>query len=317
MMGAAGASIRRHGLPLIALGAGLGILLPDLAAATRPWLVAISIVIMLLALLRVEPAAFGAVVRQPRVALLILLWATLGVPLLVWLLLSPLLPAGSPWLAAAVLIGATPTLISGAAFALLLGADAALLTVVALPSNAFAPVWLPLVAAWLGVGAQVEPWAMAERLGLLVGVSFLGATLVGRLAGRGRLRAAAPAIDAWLVLLVSFSAIPCMDAVGHAVRDRPLDFLGMLCFVMALNLSLQVAGYLLFRRAPIQAALSASLVSGARNNVLLLAAIGPPGESDLGLLIAAAQLTLFVMPMLVAPAYRRLRQHRSQGRVPG
>jgi hypothetical protein len=50
--------------------------------------------------------------------------------------------------------------------------------------------------------------------------------------------------------------------------------------------------------------------------VLLLAAIGPPGESDLGLLIAAAQLTLFVMPMLVAPTYRRLRQPAHRHRPP-
>jgi hypothetical protein len=40
--------------------------------------------------------------------------------------------------------------------------------------------------------------------------------------------------------------------------------------------------------------------------VLLLAALGDPGESDLGLIVAAAQLSLFVMPVIVAPAYRRL-----------
>jgi ACR3 family arsenite transporter len=308
MMPALGAAIRRHGLLLIALGAGLGILLPDLAALTRPWLLVLSILTMLLALLRVEPAAFGAVLRQPMHALLILAWVTFAVPLLIWLALSPILPAGSSWLGAAVLIGAAPALMSAAAFALLLGADAALLTVVALPSNALAPVWLPSVAAMLGVGAQVEPWAMAQRLGLLVGASFAGAALVARLAGRARLRSAAPEIDAWLVLLVSVSAIPCMDGVGIALRARPLDFLAMLCFAMLLNLALQALGYLVFRTAPVRTALSAGLVSGTRNNVLLLAAIGPPGESDLGLLIAAAQLTLFVTPMLTAPAFRRLRQ---------
>lgn len=310
MMRTGGTAIRRHGLVLIALGAGLGVLLPDLAAATRPWLLLLSILTMLLALLRVEPAAFGAVLRKPKAALLILGWVSFGVPLLVWLLLSPVFPAGSPWLSAAVLIGASPALMSAAAFALLLGADAALLTVVALPSNAFAPIWLPTVASLLGVGAQVEPWAMAERLAFLVGSSFIGAALVTRFAGRERLRAVAPAIDAWLVLFVSVSAIPCMDGVGLALRERPLDFLAMLCFALALNLLLQMLGYMVFRRAAIRTALSAGLVSGTRNNVLLLAAIGPPGESDLGLLIAAAQLTLFMTPILTAPVYHRLRQAR-------
>jgi len=69
-------------------------------------------------------------------------------------------------------------------------------------------------------------------------------------------------------------------------------------------------GYWLFRAAPTRTALSAGLVSGTRNNVLLLAAIGPPGDSDLGLMVAAAQLTLFITPVLVAPVYRALRTQR-------
>ena len=310
MMTAAGAAIRRYGLVLIAAGAGVGILLPDLASATRPWLLWISIVTMLMALLRVEPAAFGAVLRQPRMALLILAWVTFGVPLLIWLVLTPILPPGSNWLAAAVLIGATPALMSAAAFALLLGADAALLTVVAIPSNAFAPLWLPSVAWLLGVSAQVEPWAMAERLAVLVGASFGGAMLVARCFGRSKLRDGAPAIDAWLVLLVSASAIPCMDGVGVALVARPLEFAAMFGSVLMLNLGLQALGYWLFRAASTRTALSAGLVSGTRNNVLLLAAIGPPGDSDLGLMVAAAQLTLFITPVLVAPVYRALRTQR-------
>jgi BASS family bile acid:Na+ symporter len=310
MSAALGGLIRRHGLALIALGAGLGILLPDLAAATRPWLLWVSIAVMLLALLRVEPAAFGAVLRQPRLAVLILAWVTIGIPLLVWLLLAPFMPAGSAWLAAAVLIGATPSLMSAAAFALLLGADAALLTVVAIPSNALAPIWLPLVAGLLGVGAQLEPWTMAARLALLVGSSFAGAALVARIVGRPALRQAALGIDAWLVLLVSASAVPCMDGVGAALAVRPAEFAAMFAFVLALNLTLQALGYLLFQRAPVRGALSAGLVSGTRNLVLLLAAMGPPGQSDLGLLIAAGQLSLFVTPALVAPAYRAIRARR-------
>ena len=304
----AAAAIRRHGLWLIALGAGLGILLPALAATMRPWLLAISIATMLMALLRIEPRAFGEVLRRPRIALLILGWVTFGVPTLIWLLLAPLLPGGSTWLAAAVLIGATPSLMSAAAFALLMGADAALLTVVAIPSNLFAPLWLPSVALLLGVGAQVEPWAMGQRLALLVGTSFAGAALVIWAIGRPGLRAQAPNIDTMLVGLVTISAIPCMDGVGTALALRPLDFVAMFGFALLLNIGLQIMGYLVFRAAPRRDALSAALVSGTRNNVLLLAAIGPPGESDLGLMIAAAQLALFVAPALVAPSYLRLRR---------
>jgi BASS family bile acid:Na+ symporter len=306
-----GAATRRNGLRFIAAGALAGILLPDLAWATRPWLVAISILVMLCGLLRIEPAAFGQVLRNPGLALLILAWVTLGVPLLAWLVLGALLPVGSDFLTAGVLMSATPSIMSAAAFALLLGADAALLTVVAIPSNALAPVWLPLVAGLLGVGAQVEPWSMALRLVVMVGGSFVGAWLVASLVGRTRLRQAAPAIDAWLVVLVALSAIPCMAGVGPALAARPLSFLGMFSFALALNLALQALGYLVFRVAPVAAALSAALVSGSRNMVLLLAALGAPENSDLVLIVASGQLTLFVMPMLVAPAYRALTRRRA------
>ena len=304
--GGPGAAIRRHGLALIALGAALGIALPGLAAATRPWLVALSVLLMLMALLRVEPAALGGVLRRPLAALLILGWVTLAVPLLVWVALAPLLPEGSAFLNAAVLIAATPSVMSAAAFAILLGADAALLTVVAIPSNALAPLWLPMVAGLLGVGAQVDPAAMTLRLALMVGSGFASAVLLAKLVGRPALRQAAPAIDAWIVLLVAASAVPCMAGVGEALAARPAAFLGMLAFALGLNLALQALGWLVFRRARGGTAAAAGLVSGTRNMVLLLAALGPPGESDLGLIVAAAQLTLFIMPALVAPAYRRL-----------
>jgi BASS family bile acid:Na+ symporter len=306
--------IRRHGMALIGGGALLGILAPPLAEATRPLLLWVSLATMALALLRVEPAALGGVVRRPALALLVLGWVTLGVPLVAYVALAPFLAADSPFLAAAVLIAATPSVMSAAVFAILLGADAALLTLVAIPSNALAPVWLPLTASLMGVSAQVDPWAMALRLAVLVGGSFALAGLALRLVGRATLRARAPAIDTAIVLLVASSAIPCMDGVGAALAARPFGFVAMLGFALALNLALQALGFLVFRAmperifvaSPRQGALSAGLVSGTRNMVLLLAALGDPGDSELGLIVAAAQLSLFVMPAIVAPAYRAL-----------
>ncbi|WP_372491011.1 hypothetical protein, partial [Falsiroseomonas oryziterrae] len=202
------AAIRRHGMALIAGGAVLGIALPPLAEAMRPWLLWITLATMTLALLRVEPAALAGVLRQPRLALLLLVWVTLGVPLVVYAALAPLLPAGSPFLAAGVLIAATPSVLSAAVFAILLGADAALLTVVAIPSNALAPLWLPMNAAAMGVSAQVDPAAMAARLALLVFGSFALAAAAARLAGRPRLRGAAPTLDSSIVVAVTTSSIP-------------------------------------------------------------------------------------------------------------
>jgi BASS family bile acid:Na+ symporter len=298
--------VRRHGMALIAAAALLGIALPGLASVTRPLMLPVSMLAMGLALLRVEPAALRGVLRRPRLALLLLGWVTFGVPLLVFLALAPWLAAGSALLVAAVLIAATPSVLSAAVFAILLGADAALLTVVAIPSNALAPLWLPSVAALMGVSAQIDPFAMALRLAVIVGGAFTMAGIALRLFGRPAIRAAAPPLDTAIVLAVAGSAIPAMDGVGLALAASPLGFLGMLGFALVLNLGLQAVGLLVFLAAPRRAALSAALVSGTRNMVLLLAALPEAGGSEIGLIVAAAQLSLYVMPALVAPAYRRL-----------
>jgi BASS family bile acid:Na+ symporter len=301
--------VRRHGMALIAAAALLGIAWPALAEAMRPLLLPVSLVTMGLALLRVEPAALGGVLRRPRLALVLLAWVTFGVPALVWAVLAPILPPGSAFLVAAVLIAATPSVLSAAVFAILLGADAALLTVVAIPSNALAPLWLPSIAALMGVAAQLDPFEMALRLAIIVGGAFAIAGAAIRALGRPALREAAPRLDTAIVLSVAVSAIPAMDGVGAAVAASPAGFLGMLAFALALNLVLQAVGFLAFLGAPRRAALSAGLISGTRNMVLLLAALPDPRGSGIGLIVAAAQLSLYVMPVLVAPLYRRL-NHR-------
>jgi BASS family bile acid:Na+ symporter len=306
------AAVRRRGNLLIAGGAVVGIALPSLAEATRPLLLPLSTATMLLALLRVEPAALAGVLRRPWLALLVLGWVTAVVPLLVYGVLSAALAPDDPWLRGGVLIAAAPSVMSAAAFALLLGADAALLTVVALPSNALAPLVLPAAAALLGVGASLDPGAMAMRLALLVGIAFGGAALVAVAVGRPRLRAAGGGLDTALVLFVAASALPCMADVGPALREAPGAFAAALGFALGLNLVLQAIGAAVFWRAPARAALSAGLVSGSRNNVLLLAAIAGSADAGLGLVVACAQLTLFIAPAMVAPAYRRLAARRER-----
>ena len=124
--------------------------------------------------------------------------------------------------------------------------------------------------------------------------------------GRTRLRAAGEGLDTGLVVLIAVTALPCMADVGPALAHAPAAFAGAFAFALGLCLVLQAIGAAVFWRAPVRAALSAGLVTGARNNVLLLAAIAGTADAPLGLVVACGQLTLFIMPALVAPIYRRM-----------
>ncbi|MAM72843.1 hypothetical protein [uncultured Tistrella sp.] len=310
--GALTALIRRHGAWLMAAGAGLGILVPDLAAAANPALLPLSCLTMFLALLRVEPAAFVAVLRRPGLGIVVIFWILLACPVLVWCLGRLVLPADDVFLRAMTLIAATPGMMSAAAYGVLLGTDVALLTLVGLPTNILAPVILPAVALLLGGGAAIDPVVTALRLAVMIGASFGGAFLVTALIGRPRIRRAAPAIDTGITLLVAAVGLAVMHGVGPALVAAPGFMTLAILSTLALNLALQATGFAVFGFAilgpvPVQARLSAALVSGNRNMILLLAAISGQGDRPLELIMAAGQLPLYLSPLIVAPLYRRVR----------
>ena len=310
--GALTALIRRHGAWLMAAGAGLGILAPDLAAAANPALLPLSCLTMFLALLRVEPAAFIAVLRRPGLGIVVIFWILLACPVLVWCLGRLVLPADDVFLRAMTLIAATPGMMSAAAYGVLLGTDVALLTLVGLPTNILAPVILPAVALLLGGGAAIDPVITALRLAVMIGASFGGAFLITALIGRPRIRRAAPAIDTGITLLVAAVGLAVMHGVGPALVAAPGFMTLAILSTLALNLALQATGFAVFGFAilgpvPVQARLSAALVSGNRNMILLLAAISGQGDRPLELIMAAGQLPLYLSPLIVAPLYRRAR----------
>lgn len=310
--GALTALIRRHGAWLMAAGAGLGILAPDLAAAANPALLPLSCLTMFLALLRVEPAAFIAVLRRPGLGIVVIFWILLACPVLVWCLGRLVLPADDVFLRAMTLIAATPGMMSAAAYGVLLGTDVALLTLVGLPTNILAPVILPAVALLLGGGAAIDPMVTALRLAVMIGASFGGAFLITALIGRPRIRRAAPAIDTAITLMVAAVGLAVMHGVGPALVAAPGFMTLAILSTLALNLALQAIGFAVFGFAilgpvPVQARLSAALVSGNRNMILLLAAISGQGDRPLELIMAAGQLPLYLSPLIVAPLYRRAR----------
>ncbi|WP_449222100.1 hypothetical protein [Tistrella mobilis] len=307
-----GPLIRRHGAWLMAAGAGLGILAPDLAAAANPALLPLSCLTMFLALLRVEPAAFIAVLRRPGLGIVVIFWILLACPVLVWCLGRLVLPADDVFLRAMTLIAATPGMMSAAAYGVLLGTDVALLTLVGLPTNILAPVILPAVALLLGGGAAIDPMVTALRLAVMIGASFGGAFLITALIGRPRIRRAAPAIDTAITLMVAAVGLAVMHGVGPALVAAPGFMTLAILSTLALNLALQAIGFAVFGFAilgpvPVQARLSAALVSGNRNMILLLAAISGQGDRPLELIMAAGQLPLYLSPLIVAPLYRRAR----------
>ncbi len=201
-------------------------------------------------------------------------WLLIAMPLIVFAVAVPLLPAGSSVLTGLVLNAAAPSITVAPAFALILGVEPALAMTVTVVATALAPFTLPAMLGVLGLGALVIPTTdLLVRLLIFVTVVFAGAWGVKRLAGEGRITRHGPAIDGMVVLLMLVLAIGIMDGVTAVVISSPLKVALYMLLAFAVNARMQVVGGLVWWWRDRSRALVAALLSGYRNMAMILAVI--------------------------------------------
>ena len=296
----------RHAAWMLFAGVFLGLLFPALASLLRPLLPVAVVLLLLIALLRVDwPTALGYL-RRPLLIGVLTAWMLLASPVLAWILLPPLgLPEGLT--TALILMAAAPPILSGAAFALLLGLDAALAVVVVLVSTLLTPLTLPpLALGLLGIELAIGVGELMARLALVVGLAYLGALGVRRWLGAARIGRVADQLDGVMVLMLLLFAVAIMDGVTATLYSRPGVVALWLAAAMLANPALQALAALVFWRLGVRAALTAGILSGNCNMGLLLAALSTETDYDVILFFAVAQIPMYMTPAILLPIYRRL-----------
>ena len=301
-----GRFLTRHSPVLMLASILTGLALPDLAAALRPWVVPVSVVMVPLSVLRVDMRRLGEALRTPTTVLLAAAVVLIGVPLAVGAIASA---AGLPgWLATGlVLVAAAPPLSSSAAFSILLRTDAALVTAISLCATFAAPATLWLVAAALPeIGAGIETTALVAWLAGLIAFAFCIAFAVRGLCGEDRLRRAAPGIDAAIVTLVLVIGVGVMHEIGQALRADPA--LGFAVFGATWALSVLSCGVAVgaFWWAGRDFALAVGVVAAVKNIALMVAAVAQVAEPDILLVVMTAQLPIFLMPLVMRSIFGRI-----------
>lgn len=292
----------------MAVGVVVGLVLPGLAALLHPLLVPTLLIPLTLALVRLDWAALARASRDGRRVLLLLGWLLLGTPGLMRLVASALGTAGVPLALqkALVLMAASSPIISSVAIALMVGLDAGLALVAVLAATALVPLTLPVVATvLLGVSLDIAPLEFFARLVAMVGGAFAVAALVRRLVPRAAAPSAAETLDGITVLNLVVFAIAIMDGVTRFVLARPGYAVLAVLLAFAANLLLQWTGTLLFRGWGPRAAATVGLLSGNCNMGLVLVALQGRESFDVTVFFALAQLPMYMLPALLAPAYRR------------
>ena len=284
----------------------LGLLFQDLAAAARPLLLPLVVILLMLALARMDWGRLSALLRRPGAALLLAVLNLIAVPLVVWPIWQGL--GLWPTLVTALCLSAmAPGIISAATTATFLRLDSSLALLLSLFTNFLVPFTLPPLALWLlGFDLKIGLFDLTLRLAMIVALALAGALVIRRGLG-SRLVEAGPTLDGVSVVVLMLFAIPLMDGVVARAITEPAKLGGFIAGSFAgmllSNVVMAIATWPFLDR---RSALTVGYCSGGRHNALLMAVLPATADPDIFLFIAAVQFPIYIIPALLQPLYRRL-----------
>ncbi len=308
MLAAALALAGRHGTLLAAASIFVGLAVPVLAAAFKPYLGEAIIVMLTLAFLRVDPAELRKHWTRPGLIAAATLWVMLIVPAVLGALflvagLDRLMPGLFFML---VLQMSAPGLMSSPALAALMGLDVALTLASLIVSTAITPLTASLFThVFLGT-ALASPFAFGLKLFLIIAGCAFAASVIRRIAGRAFIEAQRERIDGLSVIAMFMFAVAAMDGVTDHFRADPLLVIELTGLAFALALGLIAITALVFSSAGRARAFAIGLIAGNRNVGLMLAATGFVVPDMAWLYFALAQFPIYLLPHLLKPLARRL-----------
>jgi predicted Na+-dependent transporter len=262
----------------------------------------------------VEPEALRDEIVNAKSNILMVLWATFGVPLVVFGIIAIVRP--EPGLAQGMLLWSlVPTSPACVAFAVVLGLRTPLALLATVLATALSPIYIPWLAATLG-GYQLtgNPLAMSAQLVAIVGGACLAAILVRRFAGRF-VRENPDAMTGIAVFALVLAGIGSMRGMQAYFGAEPILMLKLLLLAYTLTLGFQFLGTLLFWRTARTSALTAGLTSGTRTITLAWVVLGSDVMPLADIFFAAGMVAKYTCPALTKWLIARLNNAGSVRRV--
>lgn len=299
------ALLGRRATTLLPFALLIGIALQDLAAAMKPLVTPLVVLLLALALTRADLTALLGALRRPWRGLAATAVAMVVLPALAAPVLA-IMPISHGLAMALALMGCCPPLTSMPAVAGFLGLDRAQAMLITVAGTLAMPFTAPPLALLLfDLDLQIPAVEMALRLaGVIAGGIVL--SLLLRALTRGRREKAAPLLDGIAVLVLLLFAIPIMDGAGPQLANNTWRTLGFILWSSLLTIAYIALMALLFLPLGPRFALTAAYGGGSRNNALLLAILPTTVDPDFFLFIAAVQVPIYTVPTLMAPLCRRL-----------
>ncbi|MGB7657094.1 MAG: Na+-dependent transporter [Pseudolabrys sp.] len=302
----------RHGTLVAAASIFIGLSVPPLSKAFKPYLGEAIIVMLTLAFLRVNPKELWAHWTRPGLIAAATVWVMLVVPLMlgaVFILFGMDHLAPGLYFMLVLQISA-PGLTSSPALAAVMRLDVALTLASLIVSTAITPLTASLfIYIYLGT-ALASPVAFGLRLLVIIAGCALGAAVIRRISGDAFIEAQRERIDGLSMIAMSTFAIAAMDGVVDHFRADPMLVVGLTALAFALALAMIALTALVFLRAGPARAFAIGLIAGNRNIGLMLAATGFVVPDLAWLYFALVQFPIYLLPHLLKPLARRVSAKR-------
>jgi BASS family bile acid:Na+ symporter len=301
--------LARWAMPIIGASIFAGLLLPELATALRPTLEPGVVILIALAITRLDPSQLRHYSRQPGLATAVLGWS---------LLISPAAALAIGWaiglapalLIAVVLNAASAPLISSVPFCQLLGLDGELALLAVLSGTLLLPVTLPVVIfGLLGMEAEIAPGDFLIRTAIFIVLPLLLAWGIRRLAPMGWIEANSREIDGGMVIMLVLVAFAIMDGIAVQLVADPAHAAVIVATAFTVSIALHLSSAAAFWRMGRRSALSMAVTCGNRNLIILLVIVGGALGPDFALYVALGQFPIYLMPVVIQPIVRWLLRH--------
>lgn len=299
----------RQGTRAVAALIVIGIAMPPIGALLKPFVTEAVFVLLCIAFLRVDAAAFRSYLGRPAIVLAATAWTSLVVPVLFGAsYLAFGLKGQSPDLFLALVLQAmAPPLMAAPALAALIGLDATLVLCTMVTSTALLPFTAPLFAyAFIGPALTLSPLVLGLKLfAILAGSALVGFT-ARRIAGLAAIERQTEGIDGFniVVLFVFIAAI--MEDVAARLLATPMITIGLIALAFVVFFAVLGLTTLLFVSAGRERALTLGFMASQRNVGLMLAATAGALPDLSWLYFAFCYFPLYLSPLLLQPLARRI-----------
>jgi BASS family bile acid:Na+ symporter len=287
----------QHGALVVIAGVTIGICLPFFADLARPYLSLAIFIFTFGSFLKFDSQSIGSEIANVNRNALIILWATFGVPLVVFLLIIVIRPGPelTQGLLFWALVPASPACVAFAAILKLNISVALLATVI---GTAASPFYIPALAASVGsYQLDIDPISTCMELVFLVGGAFVSSMVVKRLAG-SFIRQNPEAMTGIAVFAMFLAGMGSMRGMQAHLFSQPYISLSFAMLAYALLFGAEILGTLLFWRYGKSVALTAGLVSGTRTITLAWVILGEKVLPLADLFLATSMVAKYTAPGL-------------------